>query len=169
MAHAVPVVSIVNDHRSVRRALRRLLRLAGYPAEAYASAYEFLASFPRDRTACVILDIHMEGMDGFALKERLAADGIVIPIIFITAQDDASTRERVQAASGVAGYLPKPFDQDALLNMIRTVAGLLPERQDEICVFCTKPIHRGDGRFAIQDGVAHVECYDERKLGKSKP
>jgi CheY-like chemotaxis protein len=66
---------------------------------------------------------------GFDLKEQLVADGVAIPIIFITAYiifitayDDAQTRERVRQ-SGVAGYLPKSFADGALLDMIRTVAG----------------------------------------------
>lgn len=116
----MPLISIVDDDLSVRRALRRLLQSAGYSVEAFASAGEFLGSSPVGRTACLVLDIRLEGMTGFDLQERLAADRAAIPIIFITAHDDASTRERVQRA-GVAAYLPKPFDQSALLAAIRTV------------------------------------------------
>jgi FixJ family two-component response regulator len=124
MTHIAPVISIVDDDRSVRRALRRLVGSVGYTVEACASACEFLASAPRGRVACLVLDIHLErdSMGGFDLQEQLAADGVAIPIIFITAHDDAPTRERVRQ-SGVAGYLPKPFDERALLDVIRTIAG----------------------------------------------
>ena len=120
MADTRPVVSIVDDDFAVRRALSRLVRLAGYAVESFASAREFLASAPRERTACLILDIQLDsgGMSGFDLQERLVADGVTIPTIFITAHGDGRTRERVKQ-SGVAGSLSKPFGDEALLGIIR--------------------------------------------------
>ncbi len=119
MADAQPMISIVDDDLSVRRALSRLIRLAGYAVESFASAREFLASDSRGRTTCLVLDIHLDegGMSGFDLQERLVADGVAIPTIFITAHADARTRERVQQ-SGVAGFLSKPFGDQALLDLI---------------------------------------------------
>jgi FixJ family two-component response regulator len=119
MADAQPVVAIVDDDLSVRRALSRLVRLAGYAVESFASAPEFLASDPRESTACLVLDIQLDngGMSGFELQERLVADGVTIPTIFITAHGDARTRERVKR-SGVAGFLSKPFGDQALLDLI---------------------------------------------------
>jgi len=113
----MPRISIVDDDLSVRRALRRLVQAAGYTVETFASAREFLDSSPSGRTACLVLDIHLDGMSGFELSEQLAEDRTAIPIIFITAHDDARTRERVRRA-GVAAYLPKPFDEQALLDAI---------------------------------------------------
>jgi len=120
MADTQPVISIVDDDLSVRRALSRLIRLAGYAVESFASAREFLASAARGRTACLVLDIQLDsgGMSGFDLQERLVADGGTIPTIFITAHGDARTRERVRQ-SGVAGFLSKPFGDQALLDLIR--------------------------------------------------
>ena len=97
----MPLISIVDDDLSVRRALRRLVQSAGYSAETFASAREFLDSSPSGRTACLVLDIHLEGMSGFELQERLAADPDPIPIIFITAHDDAATRERARQTERV--------------------------------------------------------------------
>ena len=119
MPQTMPRISIVDDDLSVRRALRRLVQSAGYTVEAFASAREFLDSSPSGRTACLVLDIHLDGMSGFELSEQLAEDRTAIPIIFITARDDALTRERVRRA-GVAAYLPKPFDEQALLDAIRS-------------------------------------------------
>jgi FixJ family two-component response regulator len=119
MPHTMPRISIVDDDVSVRRALRRLVQSAGYTVEAFASAREFLDSSPSGRTACLVLDIHLDGMSGFELSEQLAEDRTAIPIIFITARDDALTRERVRRA-GVAAYLPKPFDEQVLLDAIRS-------------------------------------------------
>jgi FixJ family two-component response regulator len=123
MPHPVPLISIVDDDLSVSRALRRLVQSAGYRVTTFTSAREFLDSSPLGRTACLVLDIHLDGMSGFELSERLAADRTAIPIIFITAHDDAPTRARVRRA-GVAAYLPKPFDGRALLDAIaRAVDG----------------------------------------------
>jgi len=116
------MISIVDDDRSVRRALRRLVQSAGYVVETFMSATEFLRSVPSAHIACLVLDIYMEGMTGFELQEQLAARGVSIPIIFMTAHDDAATRERI-GRSGAAGYLGKPFDGQALLDAIRRVAG----------------------------------------------
>ena len=117
-----PMISIVDDDRSVRRALRRLIGSAGYLVETFASAPEFLRSAPSARTACLVLDIYLEGMNGFELQQQLVADQVAIPIIFMTAHDDAATRERIRR-SGAAGYLGKPFDGQALLDAIHRIAG----------------------------------------------
>lgn len=116
------MISIVDDDLSVRRALRRLIQSAGYLVETFASAPEFLRSAPSARTACLVLDIYLEGMTGFELQEQLVADDVAIPIIFMTAHDDAATRDRIRR-SEAAGYLGKPFDGQALLDAIRRVAG----------------------------------------------
>ena len=116
------MISIVDDDLSVRRALRRLIGSAGYLVETFASAPEFLRSAPSARTACLVLDIYLEGMTGFELQEQLVADQVAIPIIFMTAHDDAATRERIRR-SGAAGHLGKPFDGQALLDAIHRIAG----------------------------------------------
>jgi FixJ family two-component response regulator len=119
-----PVVAIVDDDASVLRALHRLVEVAGYTVRAFASAYECLDSLARGRVACLILDIHLNGgMSGFELQERLAAGGVGVPVIFITANDDARIRERAEN-SGAAGYLSKPVDRQALLEAIRRAIGL---------------------------------------------
>jgi two-component system response regulator FixJ len=113
----VPVIAIVDDDASVRRSLHRLVKAAGYPVETFASAREFLEWFPRNRAACLVLDVHMNELSGFDLQERLA-----VPVIFITAHDDATTRERIEK-SGAAGHLQKPFDEEAVLDAIRRAVG----------------------------------------------
>lgn len=117
MTSTAPLISIVDDDRSVRRALGRLVHSAGYTVATFASAGEFLDSPVLARAACLVLDISLEGMSGFGLQERLAADHPSLPIIFITALDEATTRERFRR-SGVAA-LYKPFDEHTLLHAIR--------------------------------------------------
>jgi len=122
MTTATALVSIVDDDVSVRRALRRLVQSGGYTVETFASAPEFYDSAPLGRTACLVLDIHLDGMSGFELQERLAAERTGIPVIFMTAHDDDATRERVRR-SGAVAYLRKPFDEQVLLDAIRTALG----------------------------------------------
>jgi FixJ family two-component response regulator len=115
-----PTVCIVDDDRSLLRALQRLISTAGFNAEAFTSAENFLESVWCKGCGCLVLDVHLGGLNGFELNERLVADGVSIPIIFITAHDDAATRERAGAARAVA-YLQKPFDDHLLLDAIRRV------------------------------------------------
>ena len=117
MASIAPLIPIVDDDLSVRRALRRLVQSAGYTVATFASARELLDSPALARAACLVLDIALEDMSGFDLQERLAADHPSLPIIFITALDEAATRERVRR-SGIAGLLRKPFDDHTLLQAI---------------------------------------------------
>ena len=99
------LVSIVDDDHSVRRALRRLIHFAGFTVEAFASAEEFLGSASLVRTACLVLDIQLNGgMSGFELQQRLTADQVSIPIIFLTGNDETLTRQRAHT-SGAAAYL----------------------------------------------------------------
>ena len=115
-SYAALVVSIVDDDLSVRRAVRRLLRSAGYTVETYGSARDFLAAEPEGRTAVALVDIKMEGMTGFDLQEELAARHSAIPLIFITAFDDAATRDRIRRTGWEC--LVKPFGEEVLLGAV---------------------------------------------------
>jgi FixJ family two-component response regulator len=120
---ATRLISIVDDDYSVRRALSRLVQFAGFSAETFGSAEDFLRSAALGSTACLVLDIHLSGrMDGFDLQERLTADQVTIPIIFITAHDDTATRARAER-SGAAAYLLKPFEGQILLDAIEATVG----------------------------------------------
>jgi FixJ family two-component response regulator len=111
------IVMIVDDDSSIRKSVRRLMKAYGFAVETFASAEEFLGSDRLDKTSCLILDLHMPGMNGLELQKRLVASGSVIPIIFITAfADDGARAQAIKA--GAAGYLAKPFDDDELLDCI---------------------------------------------------
>ena len=108
---------VVDDDESVRESLPDLLREFGFAAEAFSSAKEFLSSRCVDRTNCLILDVVMPGMSGPELQIELKRRGREIPIIFITGQEDEATRTRV-LRDGAAGFLLKPFSDEALLVAI---------------------------------------------------
>ncbi len=109
-----PRVAVVDDDESIRRALGRLLRVEGFVSEGFASALDYMEAAKKQGYDCLVLDIHLGGMSGIELVEKLSGEGDGIPVILITAHDDETTRERA-CASGVAAYLRKPLDADTLL------------------------------------------------------
>jgi FixJ family two-component response regulator len=108
-----PLVSVVDDDESVRESLPDLLKELGYSVRAFSSAEEFLTSDCVGRTRCLILDIVMPGMTGPELQQALTALGQEIPIIFITADADETTRSRMRK-KGAVQCLLKPFSDTAL-------------------------------------------------------
>jgi len=116
---AKPLISIVDDDKSMREALEGLIKSVGYRVEAAASAEEFLRSRHVRRTSGLIADVQMPGMTGLGLHRHLSVLGKLIPTVLITAYPDDSVRERALAA-GVIGYLSKPFEEDDLLACIRS-------------------------------------------------
>src|SRR5712672_3994978 len=112
------MVAIVDDDDLMRSALQGLLKSVGLPAQAFASAEEFLKSGQHRHTACLIADIRMPGMSGLELQAQLNAEHCRIPTIFITAHGD--TKMRMQALrAGAVEFLAKPFDDEALLGSVR--------------------------------------------------
>lgn len=110
-------VGIVDDDASLRAALARALRVNGIHVETFGSAEEFLHRDVAGEPDCIVLDIHLGGLSGFDLQDRLAAEGAAPPIIFITAHDDMLA-ERARS-DGASGYLRKPFETNALVALLR--------------------------------------------------
>jgi FixJ family two-component response regulator len=112
------VVYIVDDDLSIRRALTRLLKSLGIKTVVFASAEAFLQADAWASEACLILDVQMPGMKGWDLLEHLRAAGVALPVILITAYNDAQTYDRA-APAGIVAYLQKPFDEQTLLEALR--------------------------------------------------
>ena len=108
------VISIVDDDASFRRATARLVRSLGHAVAAFSSAEEFLSSDRLRNTACLISDVQMPGMSGIELQNQLLAQGVRLPVIFITAYPESKAREQALAA-GALGFLNKPFNEDKLI------------------------------------------------------
>lgn len=115
-------VAVIDDDASVREALRGLLKSAGFRAEVFASAEEFLDSRRLANTACLILDVRMSGMSGLELQEHLIASNRAVPIIFITAHGDEEARARA-LERGAVEFLQKPFSDETLLDAITRSIG----------------------------------------------
>ena len=124
------LVAVVDDDEAVRTALRRLLRSASLDVETFSSGAEFLESVKEHQPDCVVLDLHMPQVSGFAVQARLAESGIRLPTVVIPGHDAEATRERA-LAGGAAAYLRKPVDGQALLDAIAAAVspngGLRPE------------------------------------------
>ena len=113
-----PLIAVIDDDHSVRESLRGLFRSVGFAAQVFASGGDFLQSDDLPRADCVILDVRMPGMGGLELQRRLVASHPEMPVIFMTAHDDARTRSQA-LSGGAAGYLIKPFSEEALLDAVR--------------------------------------------------
>jgi FixJ family two-component response regulator len=112
-------IAVIDDDESVRRTTKLLIESAGYQAAAFDSAESFLSSGRLDDTSCLISDVQMPGMSGLQLQSHLAAVGIRIPIIFITAYDDKESHRQAMQAGAVA-FLAKPFTDEQLFQSIRS-------------------------------------------------
>jgi FixJ family two-component response regulator len=112
-----PLIFIIDDDQSVRESVQSLVRSAGYRAEAFASAEEFLHSCRPGTADCLILDVCLPGTSGLDLQRQLISSGSRIPIVFITAQ--SSYEARLQAMNdGAVEFLFKPFSEEALLDAL---------------------------------------------------
>jgi DNA-binding NtrC family response regulator len=115
----VPQVYVVDDDVSVREALSSLIRSAGLTVKTFASASESLRGLEKEQPGCLVLDIQLPDINGFELQQRLATDHIQIPIIFLTGHGDIPMSVRAIKA-GAVEFLTKPFDDEYLLETIRT-------------------------------------------------
>ncbi len=110
-------VFVVDDDQAVRESLSRLMESVGQEVATYAGAQEFLDSYDLSRPGCVVLDIRMPGMSGLDLQEKLARDGMRIPVIMISGHGDVEKAVRAMKA-GAVDFLRKPYKAKVLLERI---------------------------------------------------
>jgi FixJ family two-component response regulator len=120
LSQTKPLIAVVDDDVSVSRALERLLHSLGMNTHTFASGGEFLTfvqAVPSFHPDCVLLDLHMPGVTGLDVQERLTRDHSPLSVIFITAYDEAGTRERALEGGAVA-FLRKPFSDEVLIKAL---------------------------------------------------
>jgi FixJ family two-component response regulator len=118
MTLAQTLVFIIDDDKSMRKAIGRLLESEDYSVEMFTGAREFLARAPHPGPSCVILDLNLPGLNGLELQQALAERGLGEQIIFITG--GASVPTSVQAMkAGAVDYLLKPFRDEDLLSALK--------------------------------------------------
>ena len=117
MGEVSNLICIVDDDKSVRRALGRMVRSFGFDIQLLASGRDCLDGPYVDQASCLIVDVMMPDMDGFELHALLAASGRDIPTIFISGQNDKIIINRAQSVGSVA-ILSKPCDASSLHDAI---------------------------------------------------
>ena len=114
-------VWVVDDDRSIRWVLEKALAREGIPHQSFASAYEVMQALALSRPQVLVSDIRMPGESGLALLAEVKERHPQVPIIIMTAYSDLDSA--VAAFQGGAfEYLPKPFDVDHALALIRRAA-----------------------------------------------
>lgn len=122
MQAAPSLVAIVDDEESVRKALGRLVRAAGFDVQTYASGADFLHSLARNSPQCVVLDLRMPQMSGVEVQSAMAQARRDVPVVIITGDDAAESRQQT-LVRGARAFLRKPVDETTLLDAIRTAIG----------------------------------------------
>ena len=112
------LIAIIDDNESMQDSLRDLIESGGFEARCFGSAKAFLESDLYGSAGCLIVDIRMPKMSGLELQARLKQQECNVPIIFITAFDDAEIRAQAMK-EGAVEFLVKPFDHQLLLKMLR--------------------------------------------------
>ncbi len=113
-------IFIVDDDESVCRALKTLLITYDFEVETFNSAQDFFDHVAHDDPGCLLLDIHMPGLDGWEVQKRILESGSARPVIFISAEkkDDATDRA---LKSGAVGFLQKPVNGQTLVDLINDI------------------------------------------------
>jgi len=114
------LIAVIDDNESVQDSLCDLIESGGFEAHCFGSAKAFLESDLHRRAACLIVDIRMPKMSGLELQVRLKQKGCNLPIIFITAFDDAEIRAQAMK-EGAAEFFAKPFNHQLLLGSLRDI------------------------------------------------
>jgi FixJ family two-component response regulator len=118
LSQAKKLVCVVDDDQSVRRGLGRLFKSAGYAAETFASAEDYLGRQIFEGPICLVLDVRMPGLNGLGLQEALETRGACEQIVFITGHGDAPTATQAMK-SGAVDFLTKPFDDGELIEAVK--------------------------------------------------
>ena len=112
------MIAIVDDNESMQDSLCDLIESGGFEARCFGSAKAFLESDLHGKATCLIVDIRMPKMSGLELQARLKQEECNVPIIFITAFDDAEIRDQAMK-EGAVELLAKPFDHRLFLEVLR--------------------------------------------------
>ena len=117
--NSVPLtVAILDDESKFCQAQSRLLTTYGFKVESFETGDQLLAALARQRFDCLLLDLHMPGMTGFDVLERLAGHGPRTPVIVVTGHDEPENATRVRSL-GAADYLVKPVNEEDLLESLQ--------------------------------------------------
>jgi len=123
-----PIVFVIDDDESICRSLRRLIKSVGLRVRTFTSGKDFLNQECQNMPGCILLDVRMPQIGGLELQQRLNDSGCIMPIIFMSAHQDTETREKAFQA-GAAAFLQKPFEDQLLIETIRSVLNGFADKQ----------------------------------------
>lgn len=126
MAEGSGTVHLVDDDESIRRSVSFMLRTSGYLVKTYASGVEFLANIKAAVPGCILLDVQMPEVDGLEVQKRLREQGILFPVIVMTAHGDVTVSVQAMKA-GAVDFIEKPFEKAVLLGAIEDGFGRLEQ------------------------------------------
>jgi two-component system copper resistance phosphate regulon response regulator CusR len=114
----------IEDDAETRVLIKKSLEAAGMTVDTVWGGEKGLEAAMTGRFDCVLLDVMMPGMDGYQVLAAIRAQGLTraLPVVMVTARDDAESRKRAFAA-GVDGFVSKPFDLQQLIATIRELTG----------------------------------------------
>ena len=116
------LVLVVDDDPAMLKCVQRLLQQHAYEPILFSSAQAFKSHTDFDEAACIILDINLQDGSGIELRHGLKADGVSVPVIYMTGNEDPAVREAA-LASGCIAFLTKPFSVHELIEPLNSVAG----------------------------------------------
>ncbi len=123
------MIAVVDDEPEMRKALRRLLAANGFRVSLLVTGADLLTALSTDVPDCVVLDLHMPGVNGYEVLAECAFRRTRVPVVVITGHDEPGAARRIREL-GAAGYLRKPVDETALLAALETA----------ICTACQEPM-----------------------------
>ena len=129
MTPAVPIIHVVDDDASFRKAVARLLQASGYEVALYESGDQFLQNPPVLGPGCILLDVRMSGLSGIELQDQLTKLGLMLPIIFLTGHGDIPTSVRAIKA-GAEDFLSKPVTKTTLISTVERALENYRERHE---------------------------------------
>ena len=115
---AEPTVFVVDDDASIRELLAWLMKRNNLPVQAFGDAQAFLAAYGADQPGCLVLDLHLPGMNGLELQQYLKAQGVLIPVIFLSGGADVPRAVRA-VREGAIDFLEKPFDYKRVVELVK--------------------------------------------------
>jgi RNA polymerase sigma factor (sigma-70 family) len=127
---ASAVIHVVDDDASFRRAVARLLQASGYRVALYESGERLLERPPGAEPGCILLDLHMNGLSGLELQQRLAQTGHSLPIVFLTGHGDLPSSVKAIKA-GAEDFLSKPVSKQTLLDAVEQALARYREQQEQ--------------------------------------
>jgi len=110
-------IYIVDDDESICRALKYLVASFGFEVRTFLSAEDFFSAVPNEAPGCLIMDIHLPGLNGWDAQQRLMKKGSNRPIVFITADQTAGFKERA-LKGGAVGFFQKPINNQEFVHTI---------------------------------------------------